>query len=158
MIGWDEVAGITLLPTSIVQYWRPDAAKAEVARAPHLILSPANHAYLDMKRQRHRARVDVGRPDSRQDAHNWDPGTLVPNAPAAAILGIEAALWSETAANMRDVEFLALPRLAVIAELGWAPAQARNWESFRVRLGAQGPRWTALGLNFYRAPEIPWRQ
>jgi hexosaminidase len=31
-----------------------------------------------------------------------------------------------------------------------------NWEDFRLRLGAQAPRWTALGVNFYRAPEIPW--
>ena len=50
-----------------------------------------------------------------------------------------------------------MPRLAVIAELGWSPAQAHDWERFRVRLGAQGPRWVALGVNFYRAPEIPWK-
>ena len=49
MIGWDEIAAATLLPTSIVQHWRPDAAKAELSRAPQLILSPADRAYLDMK-------------------------------------------------------------------------------------------------------------
>jgi len=89
-------------------------------------------------------------------AYDWDPATLVPEAPASAILGVEAPLWSETIANMRDVEFLAMPRLAAIAELGWSPAQPRDWEQFRLRLGAQGPRWTAMGVNFYRAPEIPW--
>jgi hexosaminidase len=26
-----------------------------------------------------------------------------------------------------------------------------------VRLGAQAPRWTALGINFYRAPDVPWK-
>ena len=49
MIGWDEIAATTLLPTSIVQHWRPDAARTEPARAPRLILSPANRAYLDKK-------------------------------------------------------------------------------------------------------------
>src|SRR5436190_10778350 len=49
MIGWDEVAAATLLPTSIVQHWRPDASHGELGRAPHLILSPGNRAYLDMK-------------------------------------------------------------------------------------------------------------
>ena len=158
MIGWDEVAVATLLPTSIVQHWRPDAAHGELARAPQLILSPANRAYLDMKYDadtalglRWAGLVPI------KTAYDWDPATLVPEVAPAAILGVEAALWSETIANMRDAEFLALPRLAVIAELGWSPAKPRDWDSFRVRLGAQGPRWTALGINFYRAPEVPWK-
>jgi hexosaminidase len=157
MIGWDEVAATSLSPTSIVQHWRPDAAHGELGRAPHLILSPGNRAYLDMKYDRDTALglnwagfVPV------KTAYDWDPATLVPEAPAAAILGLEAPLWSETLANIRDVEFLALPRLAAIAELGWSPVAKHDWESFRLRLGAQGPRWTAMGINFYRAPEIPW--
>src|SRR5262249_8696062 len=49
MIGWDEVASTDLAPGSIVQHWRPNAARADLARAPHLILSPGNRTYLDMK-------------------------------------------------------------------------------------------------------------
>ena len=157
MIGWDEVAATTLLPTSIVQHWRPDAAKAELARAPRLILSPADRAYIDMK---YDATTPIGlnwaAMISVKTAYDWDPATLVPGAAPTAILGVEAPMWSETLANIRDVEYLALPRLAAIAEIGWSPASARDWEAFRVRLGAQGPRWIALGVNFYRAPEIPW--
>jgi hexosaminidase len=157
MIGWDEVAVATLLPTSIVQHWRPDASHGELGRAPHLILSPANRTYLDMKYDRDTALgLSWAGLIPIKTAYDWDPATLVREAAPAAILGVEAPLWSETIATMRDAEFLALPRLAAIAELGWSPAQPHDWESFRVRLGAQGPRWTALGVNFYRAPEIPW--
>jgi len=88
-------------------------------------------------------------------SYDWDPAALVPGA--RAILGVEAPLWSETVANMRDVEFLAMPRIAAIAEVGWSPQDTRGWEDFSARLGAQAPRWTALGVNFYRAPEIPWK-
>jgi hexosaminidase len=158
MIGWDEVAVATLLPTSIVQHWRPDAAKAELARAPHLILSPGDRTYLDMKYDRDTALgLSWAGLIPIETAYDWDPATLVPGASDTAILGVEAPLWSETLANIRDVEFLALPRLAAIAELGWSPAQGRSWQNFRLRLGAQGPRWTALGINFYRAPEVPWK-
>ena len=74
-----------------------------------------------------------------------------------AILGVEATIWSETVVNMRDVEFLAFPRLAAVAEIGWSPADAPQLGRLQAsRLGAQAPRWTALGINFYRAPEIPW--
>ena len=50
-------------------------------------------------------------------AYDWDPATVVKEIPETAIIGIEAPLWSETAANMRDVEWLAFPRLAAIAEI-----------------------------------------
>ena len=157
MIGWDEIAPATLLPTTIVQHWRPEADKGQLARVPRLIMSPADRAYLDMKYHgdialglRWAGLVPV------QTAYDWDPATLVPGVRADAVLGVEAPLWSETLANMRDAEFMALPRLAAIAELGWSPAASHDWERFRARLGAQAPRWTAMGINFYRAPEIPW--
>lgn len=158
MIGWDEIAAVKLAPTSIVQHWRPDAATPELARAPKLILSPANRTYLDMK---YHADTALGLSWAGliplKTAYDWDPDALVPGAPAAAILGVEAPLWSETAATMRDVEFLAFPRLAAIAEIAWSAQTTRDWESFRARLGAQAPRWTAMGINFYRAPEIAWK-
>jgi len=156
MIGWDEIAATTLLPTSIVQHWRPDAKKDELARAPRLILSPANRAYIDMKYDGETALgLNWAGLVPLKTAYDWDPATLVEGA-GEKILGVEAPMWSETLTNIREVEFLAMPRLAAIAEVGWSPASARNWEAFRVRLGAQAMRWTALGVNFYRAPEIPW--
>jgi hexosaminidase len=157
MIGWDEIAATTLLPTSIVQHWRPEAAKGELASAPKLILSPADRAYLDMKYDdetalglKWAALIPV------QRAYDWDPATLVTGAAPDAVLGVEAPIWSETVVNIRDLEFLAFPRMAAVAEIGWTPQERRNWGDFKHRLGAQAPRWTALGINFYRAPEIPW--
>jgi hexosaminidase len=58
---------------------------------------------------------------------------------------------------MRDVEYLAFPRLAAIAELAWSRRERRSWNDFRRRLGAQAPRWSALVINFYRSPQIPWQ-
>jgi hexosaminidase len=158
MIGWDEVAATNLAAGSIVQHWRPDAAHADLARVPHVIVSPANRAYLDMK---YDSNTMLGQNWAGliplQTAYDWDPATLVPEAPASAIVGVEAPLWSETVVTMRDVEFLVMPRLAAIAEVGWSSSARHEWSSFRTRLGAQAPRWTALGVNFYRAPDVPWR-
>ena len=159
MIGWDEIAPTKLLPTSIVQHWRPKTTPAEaVAKGAKVIMSVADRAYLDMKYDAHTAiglnwagLIDV------KTSYDWDPAAAAPGVPESALLGVEAPLWSETLANIRDFEFLAFPRLAAIAEVGWTRQEDREWDNFRVRLGAQGSRWTALGLSFYRAPEIPWR-
>ncbi|MFN3595731.1 MAG: family 20 glycosylhydrolase [Rubricoccaceae bacterium] len=81
-------------------------------------------------------------------AYDWEPAAYVPGLPEHAIEGVEAPLWTETVATRADLEFLAFPRLAGVAEIGWTPAARRAWDDYRRRLGAQAPRWTALGLNF----------
>jgi hexosaminidase len=158
MVGWDEIAAADLQPTTIVQHWRPKTEMDRLARARRLILSPGNRAYVDMKYddQTLLGLNWAGLVPVKQ-AYDWDPVKIVPGDAARAVIGVEAALWSETAAYMRDVEFLAFPRLAAIADVAWTPEKAHEWNEFRGRLGAQAPRWTALGINFYRAPEIEWR-
>ena len=48
-IGWDDVAPATLLPTTVVQHWRPEASHVAAAKSNKLIVSPASKSYLDMK-------------------------------------------------------------------------------------------------------------
>ncbi|MEO8360721.1 MAG: family 20 glycosylhydrolase [Vicinamibacteria bacterium] len=159
MIGWDEVAMATLHPTSVIQHWRPGTKLAQTAASGvRLIMSPGNRTYLDMQYDpatllglSWAGRVEVS------DAYGWDPATLMEGVGESAVMGVEGPLWSETLSTMRDVETMAYPRLAVLAEVGWTPQSQRGWEDFRLRLGAQGPRWQALGINFYRSPQIPWR-
>jgi hexosaminidase len=158
VIGWDEIAHATLLPTTIVQYWRPDAS---ITPAPgtKLILSPANKAYLDMKYDKATVLgLDWAGYVDLPVAYEWDPATLLPKVPADAILGVEAPVWSETAVTLDDVEFLAFPRLPAIAEVAWSPQAGRRWNEFRRRLAAQAPRWTALGINAYWSPSIEWQR
>ena len=158
MIGWDEIAPARLVASSIVQHWRPKTTPKEaVAKGVKVIMSPADRTYLDMKYDASTpiglswaALIDVRR------SYDWDPAAAAEGVPESAILGVEAPLWTETVAGIRDAEFLAFPRLAALAEVGWSRGDRRSWEEFRVRLGRQAPRWSALGINFYRAPEVPW--
>jgi hexosaminidase len=52
---------------------------------------------------------------------------------------------------------MAFPRLLALAEVASAPAQQLDWEDFRARLAEHGPELAALGVNFFRSPEIQWR-
>jgi hexosaminidase len=155
-IGWDEITYATLQPKTVVQYWRPDASITPPA-STKLVLSPANKTYLDMKYDdatvlglNWAGNVDVAVP------YEWDPATHLPSIQEGRILGVEAPIWSETIVTFDDLEFLAFPRLAAVAEVGWSPQSARQWPEFRVRLGAQAPRWAALGINAYWSPKIDW--
>jgi hexosaminidase len=55
------------------------------------------------------------------------------------------------------MDYMVFPRLIGIAEIGWSPRAGRNWNEYRVRLGTQAARLAALGIDFDRSPEVPWR-
>ncbi|MBT2871201.1 beta-N-acetylhexosaminidase [Streptomyces cellulosae] len=166
VVGWHQLTGATPAKGALAQYWGLDGTsageKAQVAQAARngtgLILSPADRAYMDMKYDANTplglswaGYVEVRR------SYDWNPGAYLEGVPESAVRGVEAPLWTETLDEVGELEFMAFPRLPGIAELGWSPAETHDWESYRSRLAAQGPRWEALGVNFYRSPQVAWQ-
>ncbi len=157
MIGWEEITKARIRPTTIAQQWKSDSATAALKYGAKLILSPSNKTYLDMKYSpttelglRWAGLIEVN------DAYNWDPALYLAGVTEQNIVGVEAALWSETVRNITAAEYLAMPRLVAIAEVAWTPQASREWQDFRSRLAAHAPRWNYLGINYYRSPQIPW--
>ena len=156
-VGWDEIAESEMLPTTIVQHWAGKQPDKAITKGAKLIMSPAEHAYIDMK-YTDDTKLGLkwaGLTDTR-DAYEWDPVALVGEANAAGVLGVEAALWSETLLTIDDIEYMAFPRLPGIAEIGWSPPAGRTWATYRERLALQAPRWQAMGVNFHRDPGVEW--
>ena len=121
------------------------------------ILSPADRLYLD---QKYDASTVLGLrwaglTDLRH-AYDWDPSAVFSQIPESSIAGVEATFWSETIGSLDDLEYLAFPRLAAVAELAWTSQGSRDWSDFRQRVGRHGARWTALGVNFQHSDLIPW--
>jgi len=158
VVGWEEIAQAQLLPTSIAQHWSSDWAQLAVHQGARVIMSPANKAYLDMKyTPMTTLGLDWAGDVEVRDAYDWEPGNSVVGVSEGDVLGVEAPLWSETLHTLDDIEYMAMPRLAGHAEIGWSAAGGRSWDEYSVRLGAQGPRLSAMGVNFYRSPQVPWR-
>jgi hexosaminidase len=165
VIGWHQLTGAHPVKGAIAQYWGLDdtsaTEKAQVAAAARtgtgLVLSPADRVYLDMK---YTADTPLGQDWAGlvevKRSYDWDPGAYLPGAPASAIRGVEAPLWSETIVTGADIDYMTFPRLPGAAELGWSPASTHDWDTYKVRLAAQGPRWEALGIGYYRSPQVPW--
>ncbi|MFM9370287.1 beta-N-acetylhexosaminidase [Streptomyces sp. Da 82-17] len=165
VIGWHQLTGAKPAKGAVAQYWGYDktgqAERDQVVNAAKngtkLVLSPADRAYLDMKYTpatplglAWAGYVEVDR------SYDWDPGAYLKGAPEDSILGVEAPLWSETISESQHIEYMAFPRLPGIAELGWSPASTHDWDAYKARLAEQGPRWEALGMNYYRSPLVPW--
>jgi hexosaminidase len=158
MIGWNEVTNASLKPNSVAQYW----AKAEYAQSAakqnaKVIMSPATKAYLDMQYDsttklglHWAAYIEI------DSSYIWNPATMVPGVTKVNILGVEAPVWTETITNMEELEYMAFPRLPGLAEIGWSPQSARDWEGYRTRLGNQARRLKAMDINYYPSKQIPW--
>jgi hexosaminidase len=157
MLGWEEIARVRLRRTSVAQHWQdPALARKAVEQGAKVVMSPATKAYLDMK---YTPSYPLGLvwagTTSVRDAYEWDPAMQVDGVPEKSILGVEAALWSETIETRAGIDALAFPRLLGIAEIAWSPAAGRSWREYRTRLAAQEPRLAALGVAFHASPEVP---
>lgn len=159
--GWHDIATTALLPGAVPQFWGTTTSNAAVAAAVanghKVIMSPANKAYLDMKYLR---KIKLGQTWAGlievQTAYGWDPGNYLAGVGESAVLGVEGPLWTETIRTTADIEFMAFPRLPALAELGWSPWSTHDWTSFKTRLGAQGPRWKVMGINYYHSTQVTW--
>ncbi len=158
VVGWDDIAISTLTPNVIAQHWaNVKNAKMAVAQGAKILMSPAIKAYLDMQYDKTTklglhwaAYIEV------DSAYIWDPATLIPGVGKDNVIGVEAALWTETITNMKDMEYMIFPRLPGFAEIGWTPSAGRNWNDYKVRLGKQGERLKAMNINYYPSALVPW--
>jgi hexosaminidase len=158
VIGWDDIAISSLKPNVVAQHWdNVKNANSAVNQGAKILMSPAIKAYLDMQYdsttklgQHWAAYIEV------DSAYIWNPATLVPGVGKENVLGIEAALWTEKITNMDEIEYMVFPRLPGYAEIGWSPSLTRNWDEYKVRLGKQGERFKAMGIDFYPSRFVPW--
>ena len=156
-VGWSEIGEAQLLPGTIAQIWIPAGYENARRQGAKIILSPASKVYLDMK-------YDASTPLGLDWAglipvkvsYDWEPGAYMAGLEEDDILGIEAPLWTETVQTMKDIEYMTFPRLPGIAELAWSP-NGQSWEEYRQRLAAHGKRMEAMGINFFKSPDVNWQ-
>jgi hexosaminidase len=161
VVGWHNIAAATLLPSTVAQFWDTTTSNAPLqaaaAKGTKVVMSPANHAYLDMKYnpqtklgQNWAGYIDVHK------AYGWNPGAYVTGIGESSVAGVECPLWTETIVTSADIDYMAFPRLPAIAELGWSPNSTHSQSAFDKRLGSQGPRWKVMGVNYYHSTQITW--
>jgi hexosaminidase len=165
-VAWQEAAP-ALGQGDIVQLWLgSDAGVAgALGRGAKLLLSPASHLYLDRPYAetptdpaqaplRRQIGLAAYSPATVEEAFSWDPAGAARGA-AGSVLGVEAALWTETIADRHQLEFMLLPRLAGVAEKAWSAAGA-TWDAYQVRLGRHGLFWDARAWSYFRSSLVPW--
>lgn len=157
-IGWNEIAVADVPPGSILQYWSGalEALTQQVRdNSAKVIMSPAEHTYLD---QKYKESSPVGQ--TRMGTGDWerfyDWNPVMPELLESDVLGVEAALWTETVRGNDQAFWMSYPRAIAVAEVAWSEQQRRSREDFARRLPRVGKRLDIQGVPFYRSPSVEW--
>jgi hexosaminidase len=149
-VGWDEILQPGLPKDAVVMSWHGvSGARAAAIRGNDTVLSPDPMLYLD-HRQSGLASEPPGRLDilSLQAVHRFDPhDPELSELQRPHVLGVQANIWTEHIRSEPRVEWMALPRAAALAEVGWSAA-AGSWPDFLARLVPMFERYRAFGLDY----------
>lgn len=160
-VGWQEFASSPSSAGGVVQLWDPKlelAPVVEAARAgAQVLLSPANRVYLDMKyHEGFPLGLEWAGYVSLRDSYDWEPLETVPGLEPGSVVGVEAAVWTETLSTFEELSTMLLPRLVAVAEVAWSAPERRDWDSFARRVTDQPWRWERLGHPWHRAEGVDW--
>jgi hexosaminidase len=148
LLGWDEIVEGGIDSSAAVMFWRPWArtmpAKA-TANGNKVIMSPDGPLYFDALPDR----------KTLAEVYHYNPvdaqyGMSVEQQ--KNIIGVQANLWSEMVPTEARADYLIMPRMSALAELGWTSRDL--YDSYLQRLTKHYDRLDRLHVN-YRLPDLP---
>ena len=163
VVLWDELVGLNAPPGALIMAWRgEDRVKAALAAGYDVVATPHTSLYLNYP-----ASTAAGEPLSIADGvtsepidelplarvYAYDPEPAGPVDSSAAVIGVQGNLWTEYAPTPARAEYDLMPRLAAVAEIGWAAAP-RDLGDLDRRLVGHLRRLDAAGIG-YRPPDVP---
>src|SRR6266481_2197423 len=151
LVGWDEILRPGLDRNAVVMSWHGTAGAHAAAVAGHdTVLSPWPTLYFDNRQSSLPTEVP-GRLSvvSLEDVYRFEPrDSTLDESARRHVLGVQADLWTEHMQTEDRVQWMAWPRAAAVAELGWSLPERRNWRDFLRRLTPMFERYAALGITY----------
>jgi hexosaminidase len=151
LIGWDEILEGGLAPNATVMSWRGTAGGIAAARAGHdVVMAPTSHTYLDYYQSADQANepLAIGGFVPLDTVYAFEPTAGLSAEDAKRVLGAQGQLWSEYLPGPKQVEYMAFPRMAALAEVTWTPAARRDFGDFTTRLPVHLRRLGILDVNY----------
>jgi len=151
VLGWDEILeGGDLSKNAAVMSWRGTTGGIEAAKhGNHVVMSPYTFCYLDY----YQTPDTVGEPMAFgnvltiDSVYKLDPYAGLNADEQQYILGVQANLWTEYIWGLDHLEYMTLPRLAAIAEVGWSYGE-KDYPDFSNRMHALVRLYDAAGYKY----------
>lgn len=151
LVGWDDILQGGLAPGAVVMSWRGEAGGIASANAGHdVVMAPTSHTYFDYYQgPAEKEPLAIGGYVTLEKLYQYEP---IPKAidtdKAGHVLGLQAQLWSEYIPNPQHLEYMAYPRAAALAEVGWSPKSSKDYDDFLNRLRHHTKRLQAMEIHY----------
>ncbi len=153
MIGWDEILEGDIPQSAVIMSWRGiDGATQGVKKGHPVILSPNTYFYFDYYQSQDTEREPeaLGGFNPVDRAYSFNPTQGMTPEEASLVLGPQANLWTEFIKDFDYVEYMELPRMSALSEVGWTPLDRKDYGSFLKRMPAMWRVYDHFGYNYAR--------
>ena len=156
IIGWEEILrGSKISPSATVMSWRDVDCGIEAARMGNdTIMSPATHCYLDYYKTEaiETEPLAIGGFLPLDEVYSFDPYGGVSKDDRKYIIGIQGNVWTEYISTLTHLQYMALPRLSAIAEIGWSYEEVKDYDNFLERALNLTKFYDYYGFNYGTHP------
>lgn len=154
IIGWDEILEGGLAPNAAVMSWRGTEGGITAAKQKHhVVMSPGSHCYFDFYQGEQKTEpLAIGgyTPLEKVYAFNPIPEELT-SEESTYILGGQGNVWTEYMDDFSKVEYMAMPRMAALAEVLWGKDEKATFDAFKIRLLHHFDRLDQMKINYSKA-------
>ena len=151
LIGWDEILEGGLAPNATVMSWRGEEGGIAAAREGHdVVMTPYSHTYFDYYQAKlYSEPLAIGGLLPLEKVYSYDPVPAELNEQQRHhILGVQGQVWTEYISTPEKAEYMAFPRACAMAEIGWTPADQKDYELFSSALLRHLKRLDFLNVNY----------
>ena len=150
IIGWDEILEGGVTPTATIMSWRGTTGGIAAAQAGNkVIMTPNSYCYLDyyQSRDKENEPLAIGGYLPVEQCYSFDPYNGLTKDQLQYILGVQGNLWTEYIATFDYAEYMLLPRISALAEVGWSYGN-KDYDDFLRRLNHLRTYFDAYGWNY----------
>ena len=151
IIGWDEILQGGISKTANIMSWNgSDPGIKAAQRGNTVIMTPKWYCSFDYSQTSDPERYEpLGntRYVSVRQAYRLDPCDRLTLPDQKRIRGVQCNLWTEYIADIRHAQHMVLPRMAALAETGWANDR-KDYNDFVRRIPALVAVYKAEGYNY----------
>ena len=151
-IGWDEILEGGLAEGATVMSWRGESGGIAAAKQHHdVVMTPNSYLYFDYYQSLDKANepLAIGGYLPLETVYSYEPMPKELTADEARhIIGVQANIWTEYMPTFKQMQYMALPRLAALSEVQWSQPALKDYTNFTNRLTEFTHLYDRLGYNY----------
>lgn len=154
IIGWNEILEGGLAPNAAVMSWTGVDGGIEAAKAGnYAVMTPGGYCYFDhYQGEPQNEPLAFGGYTPLDKIYSYHPiPKELTEEEGKYILGVQANLWAEYILDFKQIEYMLMPRLMALSEVGWGTNRPDEYLAFENKVVQHFDILTEKNINFAKS-------